>query len=136
TYGAELWGSYRVYEWWRLSAGYNLLKEHLRFKPGSTDTATQNAGNDPAHQFSLRSTMNLRHNVEFDITLRSIAALPNPNVPGYVTADARLGWIIAKGVELSLTGVNLLGKRHPEFGTVATRSELERAFYAKLLWNF
>src|SRR5438309_4013916 len=117
TYGVETWVNYRVLDWWRLSAGYNYLKEKLGFKADSQDiTGTQAAGNDPAHQFSARSAMNLPHNLEWDAALRVIGALPSPNVSSYVTLDTRLGWTVWKGLEISLIGFNLLDHDHPEFG--------------------
>ena len=136
TYGVETWGSYRVLDWWRLSAGYNYLKEKLGFKADSRDSNIAAAGNDPAHQFSARSAMNLPHNLEFDAALRVIGALPSPNVSSYVTLDTRLGWTVSKGVELSLIGFNLLDHDHPEFGAAPTRSELARAFYARIVWMY
>jgi len=33
-------------------------------------------------------------------------------------------------------GLNLLDRRHPEFGTLPARSEIQRSFYAKALWSF
>ncbi|MBI3810618.1 MAG: TonB-dependent receptor [Nitrospirae bacterium] len=136
TYGAETWGNYRVVDWWRLSAGYNYLKKRLRFESDSSDTfGVKAAGNDPTHQFSARSTMNLGRNLELDAAVRVIGGLPDPNVPGYVALDMRLGWTVLKGVEVSLAGFNLLDRRHPEFGQDPTRSELDRTFYAKVLWN-
>ncbi|MGP1678860.1 MAG: TonB-dependent receptor plug domain-containing protein [Burkholderiales bacterium] len=137
TYGVETWGSYGISEWWQLKAGYTYLRKDLRFKPGSGDTSgVQAAGNDPSHQFSVRSMMNLGHNVDFDVALRSVDSLPNPAVPSYVALDGRLGWKISKGTEVSLSGFNLLDKRHPEFGAAPARSEIGRAFYVKMLWNF
>jgi iron complex outermembrane receptor protein len=136
TYGAEMWGSYRVLDWWRLSAGYNYLKKRLRFESDSSDTfGVKAAGNDPSHQFSARSTMNLARNLELDAAVRVIGGLPDPNIPGYVALDMRLGWTVLKSVEVSLSGFNLLDQRHPEFGTDPTRSELDRTFYARLVWN-
>ena len=137
TYGIEMWGSYRVHDWWQLKAGYNYLKKELRFTPDSRDTlGVQAAGNDPAHQFSVRSTMTLANRTEFEMGLRSIGALPNPNVPAYVAFDARLGWQVAKDIEVSLAGFNLFDNRHPEFGALTARSEIGRKIYAKILWNF
>jgi iron complex outermembrane receptor protein len=136
TYGVETWASYRVRDWWRLSAGYNYLKEKLGFEAGSLDRNTAAAGNDPAHQFSTRSAMNLAHNLEWDAGLRVIGALASPDVRNYVTLDTRLGWTFMKGAELSLIGYNLLDHDHPEFGAAATRSEVARAFYAKIVWSY
>jgi iron complex outermembrane recepter protein len=136
TYGVETWGSYNIREWWQLKAGYSYLNEDLRFKPGSGDvTGVQAAGNDPRHRFSLRSMMDLEHDLNLDIALRAVSRLPNPDVPGYVALDSNLGWKISKGMEFSMSGFNLLGKRHPEFGAAAARSEIGRTFYAKILWN-
>jgi len=136
-YGVEMWGSYRISDWWRLNAGYNFLKQRLRFKPDSKDAfGVAAAGNDPQHQISLRSTMNLAHNIEFDLALRSIGALPSPSVPGYTVLDARLGWVGSKNVEVSLSVFNLTDQRHAEFGTPPGRSETGRSFYLKTLWKF
>jgi iron complex outermembrane receptor protein len=137
TYGVEMWGSYLVLDWWRLSAGYNFLQKDLRLKRGSSDpNGVRGAGNDPEHQFSARSAMSLPYNMEFDLALRWIDRLPNPNVPSYVALDARLGWTLWKALELSLSGFNLTDRRHPEFGAAATRSELPRTFYLRARWSF
>jgi iron complex outermembrane receptor protein len=79
--------------------------------------------------------MNLRHDLEFDVALRSVDNLGIPAVSGYTTLDARLGWRFAKDFELSVSGFNLLDPRHPEFGAIATRSEIPREVYLKLLWK-
>jgi iron complex outermembrane receptor protein len=80
--------------------------------------------------------MNLAHNLEWDAGLRVIGALGSPDVPKYVTLDTRLGWTVWKGLELSLIGYNLLDHDHPESGTAATRSEVARAFYARIVWIY
>ncbi|MFZ5524225.1 MAG: TonB-dependent receptor plug domain-containing protein [Pseudomonadota bacterium] len=136
TYGIETWGSYGISEWWQLKAGYTFLKKDLRLKPGSGDiTSLKSADTDPSHQFSLRSMMNLAHDLNLDFALRSIGDLPGTVVPSYVALDGHLGWKISKGTELSMSGFNLLDKQHPEFGMAATRSEIGRTFYLKMLWN-
>jgi len=73
---------------------------------------------------------------EFDTTLRHVGYLPNPRVPAYTGLDLRIGWHPNKQLELSVGGMNLLDRRHPEFGTLPVRSEIQRAFYAKALWTF
>ncbi|HSV44163.1 MAG TPA: TonB-dependent receptor, partial [Ramlibacter sp.] len=138
THGLELWGSWQATDWWRVSAGLNTLHKDLRFKPGSTDTRLQGAGNDPKHQVTLRSSMNIGARGEFDVNLRSVGALPNPAIPSYVALDLRLGWDVSKDVELSLTGFNLLDRSRPEFGSAtgtSPRGEVPRSFLVKLLWK-
>lgn len=136
TVGVELWGNYQVTEVWRLSAGFNALRERFGFEDGSHDvTGVQAAGNDPTRQFQLRSSLNLPHGLEFDAAVRAVSALPNPAVPGYLTMDARLGWHVDKSLELSVAGANLLGRGHPEFGAAPLRSEVERSVFVNLLWK-
>jgi len=138
THGLELWGVWQAAEWWRLSAGLNTLHKDLRFKPGSTDTRLQAAGNDPEHQVMLRSSMNLGPRGELDINVRSVGALPDPATPSYVALDLRLGWDLSKDVELSVTGFNLLDRSRPEFGPIvgaSPRGEVPRSFLVKLLWK-
>ena len=40
TYGIELSGDYQVVDWWRLHAGYDLLKENIHVKAGRDSTPT------------------------------------------------------------------------------------------------
>ena len=136
TYGVETWGSYRVFDWWRMSAGYNYIKEKLGFESDSRDSNTAAHGNDPSHQFSARSAVNVARNLDWDLGLRVIGALESPDVPNYVALDTRIGWTFMKGAELSLIGYNLLDHNHPEFGLATNRSEPPRAFYAKFVWSY
>lgn len=137
TYGVEMWGTYRVNDWWRLSAGYNHLEKRLSVKSSSSDTTSvRGLDVDPSEQFSLRSAMNLAQNTELDVAVRTVTGLSASQVPSYTALDARLGWAIKKGLELSLSGFNLLDGRHPEFGSLASRSELDRSVYLRMLWNF
>jgi iron complex outermembrane receptor protein len=138
TFGIALWGNYALTDWWRVSAGFNTLHKDLRLEPGSRDIfGVQFAGNDPAYQASLRSTMDLPHNVQFDAILRAIDDLPSPRVPGYVEADVRIGWRATEALELSVTGANLLHSRHTEFiNPSVTAQEIPRSVTAGARWRF
>jgi iron complex outermembrane receptor protein len=133
--GIEAWGSYQVMPAWRLSAGVLLLDVDLKTKPGSTDANPAALGNDPDHQWLLRSAHNLTDRLELDFILRSVGELPNPDVPSYAAVDVWLGWRPMRNLELSLTLQNLFDDSHPEFGTPATRSVFERGAFLKLVWR-
>jgi iron complex outermembrane receptor protein len=135
--GLEAWSTWQVTKTWRLSAGAFYLDQDLRMKPNSTDpTGTSAAGNDPTHQFTLRSSLDLPHRTELDIDVRNVGRLPNPVVPSYTAVDMRIGWHVNNDVELSVVGTNLFDPEHPEFGAPGTRSEIGRGVYGKVLWHF
>jgi iron complex outermembrane receptor protein len=134
--GLEAWGSWQVADWWRLSAGANLMHEKLGFKSGSRDIGgVQAAGNDPHHQFLLRSSMNLPHRMEFDVNLRAVGALPNPAIPSYTAVDLRWGWQATRNVELAVSAFNITDRGHVEFGPVTQQGEIPRSVAVKLTWR-
>lgn len=124
TYGVEAWGAYQVTSWWRLRAGANWLHKDLRYKPGTGLLGVEIAGDDPAYQASLSSTMNLGHDVMLDLDLRDVGALPAPPSPTYAELDLKLAWAVSDRVEIALIGANLLHERHLEFGSSAAPVQL------------
>jgi iron complex outermembrane receptor protein len=139
TYGVELGANYQMLDWWRLHGGYDLLEEHIHIKSGTFDLNNAlNETADPKNQFSLRSSMDLPGNTEFDTALRYVDTLFINNgatlgtVPSYFELDARLGWHATKHLEFSIVGQNLLHNHHPEYGFPgATRVEIGRSVYGK-----
>ncbi len=148
TYGVELTGNYQVLSWWRLHAGYDLLRENIHAKPGQVDeTGGLNETADPENQFSVRSSMDLPGNVQFDAALRWVGTLTLDSgptggpvagtVPSYFELNSRIGWRPTKRLELSLVGQNLLHDHHPEYGFPgATREEIVRSMYGKIEWRY
>jgi iron complex outermembrane recepter protein len=137
TYGAELGLNYQPLEWWRWNGGYTHLHKNLRRKPGSLNpTEGASEGNDPSHQFFLRSYMDLPYNFEFDSGFRYIDHLPSPYVASYIVADLRLGWNPRREWEFSLAAQNLFRDQHREFGGPATAREIEQTIYGKMVWRF
>ncbi len=134
--GLEAWGSYQAARNWRLSAGAFFLRQRLSFKPDSGDTNASAAGNDPAHQWLLRSSLDLPDRTELNIGVRRVGALPNPSVPAYTAVDVRFAWRLLRELEFALVGQNLFASSHAEFGNAATRSEMARGAYAKLRWTY
>ncbi|WP_313034143.1 TonB-dependent receptor plug domain-containing protein [Massilia alkalitolerans] len=133
--GIEMWGNYQMNQAWRLSAGYTALHERLRLKSGSNDAAGPGtAGKDPEHTLQLRSHYEIDEGRELELALRKVAALENPDVPGYWALDARFGWRLSPELELSVVGQNLNGS-HAEYGPAEGRVELDRRLAVKLVWS-
>jgi iron complex outermembrane receptor protein len=148
THGFELGATYQLFDWWRLHAGYNLLLEHLRVKPGDIDsTGAANETADPKGQFALRSSMDLPHDIEWNAALRWVDALhvdDGPTggpmvgiVPSYFELDSKFAWYALPRLQLSIVGQNLLHDHHPEYGfPSSSREEIERSVFGKVSWQF
>ena len=60
-------------------------------------------------------------------------------MPAYTELDARIAWKPMEGLELSLTGQNLLHERHPEFIETLLwnqPTEVERSVHAQATLSF
>ena len=152
TYGVEVWGTYKVTDWWRLSAAFNIQHENLAFNvpltpgilaafeaPFVSSLVNQTigyTGDDPTHQASLRSSMDFVHNVTWDAELREVGALPNPYVSSYVELNSRVGWAVSSSLSLAFSGFNLLHTQHLEFGAGAGAVEVGRSFLANIQVRF
>ncbi|HEX9174477.1 MAG TPA: TonB-dependent receptor [Telluria sp.] len=135
TSGIEMWGNYQLTEAWRLSAGLTALHQRLQLKAGSNDSASLAAtGLDPSHTAQLRSTWVLDDARDFELGVRKVAALAVGAVPAYTALDARFGWRLQPGLELSLSAQNMNGS-HAEYGRVQTRAEIPRTVALKLVWQ-
>ena len=137
TYGFEIGAKWQAADWWRLSAGYSQLQVEV--------DAYLQAGRDPVNQVSLRSSMDLPGNLEFDLMSRYVDVLPaaapgGPRVNPYFSLDARLGWKAGKNVELALVGQNLISARHtefsPEIAVVSQTTPVPRSVYATISLRF
>ncbi len=135
--GVEMWGTFKASEHWRLSAGMGSMRENLWLKPGSSDatSASGQEGRDPRQHWLLRSSLDVAVNSELEFTVRSVAALTSPEVPGYVAMDARYGWKPRPDLEFSITAQNL-GARHGEFTDVSTRTQLSSSLFFKIVSRY
>ena len=140
TYGIEFAPSWQITDWWRLQAAYTFLEMQLHRDAGSGDTTSElDEGRNPHHQFSLRSSMDLPHDLELDCAVRYVESLPAIQVPSYVAVDVRLAWRPLKNLELAIIGQNLLDDRHPEFQSLfipTERTEVQHSVYGKVTWRF
>jgi iron complex outermembrane receptor protein len=118
TKGFEITPKWKPRDWWRLEASYSWLLMDMHTVPSSHDTTTVNSleGSSPRQQGRIQSYFDVSRNLELSATWRYVSALPYYAVPGYQTADARVGWRFVKHVEFAVTGQNLLQPHHFEYG--------------------
>ncbi|MEI6213790.1 MAG: TonB-dependent receptor [Desulfuromonadales bacterium] len=142
--GAELAFDWSPFDWWRLQASYSYQNLVMALDGSSSDTTNRGnaAGNVPQHQFSVRSGFDVGRQVTLDLWLRGADRLASTNgisLPGYVTSDIRGAWKPFKGLELSMVGQNLFGKRQPGFipeYVFTLPTETGPTFYGKVAWKF
>lgn len=140
TYGFELLADWRPFDWWKLQAAYSFLRLEVDLDSNSTDPVFKDTeGKSPEHQFSLRSMIDLPHNLQLDLWLRSVDRLESIDISAYTTLDARIGWRPLDNLELSIVGQNLFDSQHPEFVDTQfqyANTEVQRSAYTKLVWSF
>lgn len=141
--GAELLATYSARDNWRLIASYSYI--YLDMQPHGQDLNRGAFLEDatPRQQFSLRSLLDLPGRLQLDAQFRHSTQLERdpltpsgPGIDAYSELDVRLAWQASEQLELSLVGQNLLHDHHLEFGTPATRGEIERSVYGKAAWRF
>jgi len=140
TYGVELSADWDMLDWWRFQASYTRLMLDYKMDSNSFDFASESFEEEtPHHLFSLRSSMDLPHDLELDLWLRFVDKLPGQHVDSYTTLDLRLGWKPTQNMELSLVGQNLLERKHAEFRQEVLevqQTEIERSVYGKIKYTF
>jgi len=140
NYGAELFLHWTPVWRWTVSPGYSFLQMSVQPDAGSRDTTIgTSSGYSAKHHLQVGSVLSLRSNVELSATLRYVSRLATPNIPSYWGADSTVRWRSRNGLEVSVTGQNLLGPRHMEFGDlqrVLIPSQVQRSGYVKLAWRF
>lgn len=144
THGVELDAGVQATERWRWHANYSYFKPELRVRPGQFDfNNALNETADPAHQFSVRSSLDLSHGWEFDAAWRWVDQLKINNagvpatVPSYAEVDVRLSWNLTENLEFSVVGRNLLHNRHAEYWPPGPeRREIQRSVHGKATWRF
>ncbi len=132
-YGFEVAADWQPLERWRLKGAYTW------FKADRKQDIRGLVGSSPRNQVSVRSSVDLFKNVEWDLWLRYVDELPELDVDDYVTLDARLAWSPTPSWELSVVGQNLLESSHLEndpFSWPTVPTEVERGVYVKATWRF
>lgn len=148
TSGLETVIDWRPSEWWQLQASYSYL--HASFShqgPDLINLVDVNENNAPEHQLSIRSFMQLEHQVDLDLWLYYMDELPIPSVNGYednisvdsyTSLNVRLAWQPDRHTEWTLAAQHALDDSHLEFvgESIAPPTLIESAVYAKLKLEF
>jgi iron complex outermembrane receptor protein len=133
--GVEAWTTWEVAPQWRITAGGVYLHQRLHLQPGSTDPiGAAAAGNDPSVQWLVRSSWTLAHDVDLDVAIRHVGALPQPQVPGYTATDVRVAWPMGPRTTVSIVGENLFDPEHVEFGGATTGTQIPRTVFFNVSW--
>lgn len=137
TYGIEISNRWQLRPALRVDASYAYLRMDLTLDPDSTDVTQPGAteGGAPHHQAALRGEWDVGRDLELDVTLRYVDALPAQQIPAYTTMDVGLGWRLGLGLDWVVVGQNLFDAHHPELAS-RTSTEVQRGFYTKLNWRF
>jgi iron complex outermembrane recepter protein len=140
TYGLETAVNLDLTRRWKLRGSYSFLREHLHTDPTSLDIVSEAAeGDNPRHQFQLRSYFNIFHNFDLDTALYRVSSLRGQSVPGYTRIDSSLGWHVRENIEASGGVQNLFDRKHAEFNGVDTLvlpSQVRRSVYGKIVFRF
>ena len=134
--GLEGWANFRVTDSWRLSGGGFLLHQKFTKDPESNDVGgTGQLGSDPDNGWTLRTAFDLGEKGEADVWGRHVGPLSQSTVPGYTSLNARLGWRIQRQIELSVSGYDLVGPLHAEWGATGNRAVFGRTYFGQVQYR-
>jgi iron complex outermembrane receptor protein len=141
AHGFEIAANWKVTDRWTLSPGYAFEKIHLHLDAPSQDTGGvfDDEGTSPVHSAQLRSHINLRHGVSWDVSAYFVDRLKSEGAPPYTRLDTGLTWRWTEALSMTVVGQNLWKDRHLEFvdDSGGVRSTLmKRSIYGKLTWQF
>lgn len=112
SFGFEATVEWLASDWWRFAAAYSFVKLDQDF---SAITSIFDSGKDPRNQTSLRSSMNLPADLQFDMWGRYVDELPTFGIEAYFDLDARLSWRPYEDFEVAIVGQNLVEPARFEF---------------------
>jgi iron complex outermembrane receptor protein len=140
SYGVEVSVKAQVIEGWRVQAAYTFLRLNLDPDSGGQDPQAETPEHEsPRSQLYVRSSWDLPEHLQLDVMPRYVGGLSALGVAPIFELDARLAWRPWTTGELSLTGQNLLHRRHMEFSPsliFTDAAQVERGGYLMLTVRF
>jgi iron complex outermembrane recepter protein len=136
SYGFETTATLQLTCDWRFYATYSLFEVEAEGDPTYVGHVE---GDSPHNQIYLRSSWDLRRNVQFDVIGRYVDSLTGMGIPKYFEMDTRIGWQATETLEFSFVGQNLLNGHHAEWGDTIgglVSTEVKRSWYGMVTWSF
>jgi iron complex outermembrane recepter protein len=133
TYGIETLLKWTPTAVWGVDGWYSAIR--ARRSASEAILVSGSRLNSPTHQWQVRSRLNVRH-TELDATFGVSGDIPQAGVRTYRRLDIRIGRKVAKGLELSLAGQNLLGSSDFRPPLVAAARYFPRHAGLKATWQF
>jgi iron complex outermembrane recepter protein len=136
TSGVEAGATVQAAPPWQVHGSYTYLYKRLSFDEGGPDFYGGTVeGNDPAHQFAVRSYLDLPRGFALDSVIRHRSTRPALLTPAHTEWVQRIGWVSPR-LELSLVGQDLLRAHNPEFYAGARPIAIRRGVYLRSVWRF
>jgi len=138
TYGFEMALDWQPKPWWRSRLSYTFTEVDIDLNTFDIITGAQE-GDTPEQRVFFWNSFDMPHNLELDVMVNYVDALPTLNVDDYVGLDVRLGWQVRDDLELSVVGQNLVQSSHQEFAPTFVNtvpSEVQRGVFGKITWRF
>ncbi len=135
--GVELAVRWSPLDRWQLHGSYSYL--HVSSPDVGLNPTGGIEGRDPAHQFQIRSYLDLTEDVEFNAGLYFVDSVDRFDVPSYFRLDLGFTWRPVEHVELALWGQNLTASRHRESGVTTPNegaAEIQRGVYGRVRLAF
>jgi iron complex outermembrane receptor protein len=142
--GVEIDALWQVSDSLSFHANYSYLRISLNLQNGSTDAQSQDAEHaSPSGMANLWMTADLGKRTQLDVCLRHVGSIRTPgtmtDIHAYTALDVSMAWKPRKGLELSLSGQNLLDSSHPEFNPdfiYSFPTEVQRSVYGKITLKY
>ncbi|OWK27853.1 TonB-dependent receptor plug domain-containing protein [Sphingomonas mucosissima] len=117
TWGAEAVLTGRLSPWWKVEATWSHFDYSVEDDPltGQPHNLIFPLEGSPRNQLGMRNSMDFGERASLDTQLRYVSSVAGGMIPAYVGGDVRLTYRPFEGVELSMVGENLFGKRRAEF---------------------
>ena len=139
TYGFEAALRWRVNDKVQFDATYSYIDDDIDGVDVGAAEGGLGAQGSPTHQVGLVAHINITPDLSFDIWSRYVDEIEGLGIDEYYDLDLRVAWEIIDGVELAVTGQNLIEEQRTEHVSSFIRTagtDVERAVFGSVRFDF